>query len=165
MLKPLKTLKGSRIYYAKGGIGKKVGDKIYIHKNYALDVIPTDVWYEAQSILHDFNPGFKYNCVCYSSKENVIRFDEAPDFDTAREPHPGKMLTLNLNTFYKTMELKESYSEAIWHHKWEWVTEDYDGFNVQDSYEWSKLWLSKVNEVASGSLVKWKEQLKKVGLE
>lgn len=163
MLKPLKTLKGNRIWYAKGGIGKKVGDKIYLHKDYALDVVPTDVWWDAQDILHDFAPDFKYNCICYSPKENVIRFDEAPDFNTAREPHPGKMLTLNLNTFSKTMEFKESHSDMIWHHKWLWVTENYDGFDVSESYAWSKLWLSKVNEVASGSLAKWKNNSKKLG--
>ena len=30
-MKPLKTLKGSRIWYSAFGVGKKVGSKIYVH--------------------------------------------------------------------------------------------------------------------------------------
>jgi hypothetical protein len=54
--------------------------------------------------------------------------------------------------------------QQIFHHKWLWVKSDYDGFDIQESYEFSKLWLSKFEEPASGHIEKWKQQLKKYNI-
>ena len=44
------------------------------------------------------------------------------------------------------------------------VKDGYKGFDVRESHEWSKLWLSKIKEPASGSAMCWREQLKQAGL-
>lgn len=165
-MEPLKTLRGSRIWYSQFGVGKRVGSKIYVHKNYALDVVPTDVLWGAQDILHTYEPGFSFNCICYDLKNpNVIRFDEAPRFDTDREPYPGIMYTVDVSRIDEGERCyKVGYSDAIWHHKWLWCANDYQGFDVQASYEWSRHWLSQLPEVASGSLHKWNEQLQKYNI-
>jgi hypothetical protein len=162
-MKPLKTLKGSRIWYSKFGVGKQVGSKVYMHKDYALDIVPTDVLWNAQDILRKYEPGASFNCICYDLKNpNVIRFDEAPRFDTDREPYPGIMYTVDVSRIDEGERCyKVSYSDAIWHHKWLWVANDYKGFDVRESYEWSRHWLSKLGEVASGYPHKWTEQLNK----
>lgn len=41
---PLKTLNGSVIKRSKYGVGKEIGGKIYLHRNYAEDVIPSDIY-------------------------------------------------------------------------------------------------------------------------
>lgn len=162
MLTPLKTLKGSRIWYAKGGIGKKVGDKIYLHKDYALDVVPTDVWWDAQDILHKYEPGATFNCICYDLKRpSVVRFDACVDFDIEDCPVVGWQYTVD--TYSRT--LKKKYCSQLFHHKWLWCKEDYTGFDMQASYEYSKRWTNKFEEVASGYPDKWEEQLKKYGLK
>ena len=127
---PLKTLKGSKICYSKYGVGKEIGGKIYIHKDYALEVIPTDVLNNAQDMLHKYEPCFEFNCVCYNKKQpNIVRFDEAPDFNTEREPHPGVMFTVDTSINGEGC-YKYRYSDLIWYHKWLWVDENYKGFNV-----------------------------------
>lgn len=155
-----KNKKGSVIGRSKFGVGKMMGHRIYVHKNYASTVIPSDILEKAKELLPK---DFQYNCVSYDfTKKNQVRFDEAPDFDSAREPIPGKMITVDLDS----NTCKASKSNQIWHHKWEWVSNDYKAFNVQKSYEWSKEWTSKLDDISGiGSKKVWDEKLKAVGLE
>lgn len=161
---PLYTNKGSKIWYSKFDVGKQMGSKIYMHKDYALEIIPTDVWNDAQDILHNYEPSFEFNCVCYDLKNpNIIRFDEALNFNTAREPQVGTMIIVG-TALRGEKSYKIFQSNMCWHHKWLWVLPDYQGFNVQESYDWSKLWLSKLEEPANGSRPIWNKQLAKYGL-
>lgn len=166
MLKPLYTKKKSKIWYYNNSVGKRVGSKIYVHKDYALDIIPTDILWDAQDVLYKYEPEASFSCICYDLKNSsVIRFDEAPKFDTDREPYPGIMWTVDISRINEGERCyRVSYSDAIWHHKWLWVKSNYKGFDVQKSYEWSKSWLSELPEVASGYSHKWEEQLKKYNI-
>lgn len=161
-MKPLKTLKGSKIWYSKFGVGKRVGSKIYIALQYLPNICEEGLIKEAAMILND--NGIAYNsfkCACYDLNDPcVIRFDMCPKFDIDSCPVVGWQYTVD--TYSGTV--KKRYCEQIYHHKWLWVLEDYEGFNVQDSYNWSKHWLSKLSEVASGYPHKWEEQLKKYNI-
>ena len=156
----IKTLKGTKIERDKKDVGKRVGSQLYVHRKYAADVIPHDALQYAAEILKKIKPNFKFNSVMWDKKSGVIRFDEAPDFDTAREPHIGKYFAI-----FPNATTREGQSDAIWHHKWLWVRDDYTGFDVDKSKEWSKLWLSKVPEVAKGTDASFGAQLKKYGLK
>ena len=156
-----KTLKGSPIKRSKYGVGKLIGGQIYLHKDYALDVIPKDVWEKALKVLADTNSDFEYNCVMYDAKTGNVRFDEAPDFDTAREPVVGNTLTVKPDG-----TTKAGYSKYIWHHKWIWVKNDYQGFDVNESKAWSQKWLGILTETADGNgIERWNTQLDRFGLE
>jgi hypothetical protein len=153
----LYTLKGTPIKRYKNLVGKQVGPQLYVHKNYANKVIPQELLSKGVSLIGDF----KYNCVMWDSKLNVIRFDESPDFDTAREPHVGNFIKI-----LSDGNIVNGSSQTIWHHKWLWVMDDYTGFDINESKEWSKLWLSKVAEIAKGgSDAAWGSQLAKYGLK
>ena len=162
MLEPLKTLKGSKIWYSKHGVGKRVGSKIYFHKSAWDKIVPEDVWKKANNILmvNCLSPGL-FNTVCYDlNQQHVVRFDICEGFDTEREPVVGQMVFVNT----ETRAIWNKYNQQIYHHKWLWCAEDYDGFNVYESYEWSKTWLGKLPEVASGYPHKWEDQLKKYNI-
>lgn len=136
---------------SKLGVGKEIGGKLYIHKDYAEKYIP--LYIECTELLPD---GFHYNCICVDKKKPcTIRFDEAPDFDTAREPIVGDFIEVNL----ETKEIRKGHSNMIWHHKWMWVDDSYKGFDVNESYEWSKKWTKYITH-PSGSKKIWKEQIK-----
>ena len=137
---PLKTLRGSIIKRSsRYGVGKEMGSQIYFHKDY-VDMVCPHLYSLASDIFEENYPTVQYNCLMYDRKNpNVLRFDEASDFDTAREPSPGNMYSVDTSTGYIT----KRFSPQIWHHKWLWVLDDYKGFNVQESYEWSKKWLEK----------------------
>lgn len=172
-LETLKTRKGSSIkrYRWPNGIyvGKEVAYKVYFHKDYAEKVLPFGVYEKAKEILNeemkkDGSPikDFKYNALCWCAKTNVLRFDEAPDFDLSREPHPGMMVSIDLGTG----KVKIQKSDQIWHHKWLWVMDDYSGFDVRQSYEWSRKWLSAGidSEGGIGKREKWNSVLSDSGL-
>ena len=148
---PLKTQKGSVVERSKKGVGKQIGGQTYVHKDYAKEVSPKVG--QAEKILKKTHPKFKYNSVVVSP--SGIRFDEAPDFDTAREPKVGNYVWVMNDGSTKTGK-----SENIWHHKWMWVKDDYKGFNVQSSKNWSKKWLGKVPDKAKGTKEGFEEQLK-----
>ena len=141
----------------KYGVGKEIGGKIYLHKNYFHKVISPDLFLKAASLLPY---GFVFNCLVINRKRpNIVRFDEAPDFDTSREPHPGRIIEVDVSS----LEIRETYSDYIWHHKWMWVSDDYKGFDVNASYEWSKKWTSVISH-PSGSKRIWDAQLEKANL-
>ena len=161
-MKPLKTLKGSGIGYSKFGIGKAVGSKIYVVNGAQKGIIPDDVWDKATKILNKKWLSLNwFNTLCYDFKNpHIVRFDFCEGFCTEREPVVGQMVFVNT----ETGEVWNKWNSQIYHHKWLWVPEDYEGFDVQASYEWSRHWLSILPEVASGYPHKWEEQLKKYNI-
>lgn len=161
MVKSLKTLNGSKIWYSKYGVGKQVGSKIYAHINHIYDIVPREIADKAIEIWIETYNDRPINTFCYDTKRPYrVRFDSCLDFDTAREPSPGEMWWI----YPETGDVKRSWTTQVFHHKWLWVLPKYNGFNVRESYEWSKLWLSKVNEVANGYPDMWEKQLEKYGL-
>ena len=162
-MEPLKTLKGSKIWYSKFGVGKQMGSKIYFHINSRFDIIHGEIWFKAVDILkaNGLMPDY-FMTLCYDIKQpHIVRFDTCEGFCTEREPVVGTMVFVNT----VTGEIKEKYNPQIYHHKWLFVPESFLGFDVQESYEWSQTWLSKLDESASGYKNKWSEQLRKVGLK
>lgn len=157
----LHTLRGSAIRRYKNNVGKQVGPQIYVHKYYADEVIPKAIWDKANGILTRSNPDFDFNSVVFDVNAKVVRFDEAPDFDTAREPHVGNYIMVYLDG---KRPPRVGHSDSIWHHKWLWVKDDYTGFDVDKSKEWSRIWLAKVNGPAKGTDMSWQSQLKNSGL-
>ena len=158
----LKTLKGSAIKRsAKYGVGKEIGGEIYFHKDYAEDILPPEILSQAERLLEENQSGFEYSCLKYNPKTGVVAFQEAPDFDTAREPVVGDYVSVNTNTG----DVKTGHSNYIWHHKWNWVKNDYSGFDVEESWNWSKEWLSTLTEVSDGNgIERWNAQLDRFGL-
>ena len=161
-MEPLKTLKGSKIWYSKFGVGKQVGSKVYVVKGAHYGIIPTNIYNKALNTLmyKGIDQGV-FNTLCYDFKKpHIVRFDTCEGFGDEREPIVGWMIFVDT----KTGEVWNKYNSQCYHHKWMWVPEDYDGFDVQASYEWSKYWLGLLPEVASGHPHKWEEQLKKYNI-
>lgn len=153
----------------KYGVGKHIGGEIYVHKNYA-DRISQNMYENGLFILNK-DPQFKdfqFNLVVFpdkleNSKEPYVKFVNCTTFDSDREPLRGEGYKVDLTDgSIKRM----NGDNTIYHHKWQWVDDDYDGFNVDDSYNWSKEWLGKLDEPANGNSINgWKTQLQKYGLK
>lgn len=162
MKNPLKTRKGSIIKRSKYGVGKLIGGCLYFHKDYATSVIPYEQYNEALGLLFDTYPDFQFNTLKYDPHNNSISFMECSDFDTAREPIVGDYVVVNLDK----QTAKKGHSNTIYHHKWLWVDDSYSGFDVDESYEWSKDWLSVLDEPADGTnQTRWLNQLHRYGFE
>jgi hypothetical protein len=152
----LVTLRGSVVGRYRSSVGKCVGGDVYVHRKYMREVIPEVLLKRAVGNLPS---GARYNAVVYNARTGVVRFDEAPDFDEAREPHAGRFVKV-----YPSGCCLEGSTESIWHHKWLWVKDGYKGFDVRESWEWSRLWLGRLDGPACGWAGVWKEQLRKAGL-
>ena len=134
------------------GVGKEIGGKVYVHKNYATRIVNQSDLEKAISLLPK---EFKYNCIMVDrNKPYIIRFDEAPDFDTAREPVVGDYIEINIDEFL----IREGHSNSIWHHKWMWVDDDYERFDVDEAYQWSIFYTQYIHH-PSGSEGIWNKQL------
>lgn len=156
---PLKTLRGSVVKRSRFGVGKLIGGQLYFHKMYAEEVLDGTILDLINSNQSDCP--FTYTCIRYDLKSGVIALVESPDFDTAREPVVGRMFTIKPDGSTSTSR----FYNQIWHHKWLWVTNTYPGFDVRDSWEWSRKWLSTLTEPADGSnLENWKAQLSRFNL-
>ena len=67
-------------------------------------------------------------------------FIHCPDFDTAEEPSTGNYAVVNTDGSIKSHDaLVDPYID---HHKWLFVAEDYQGFDVTKSQERSVAWMS-----------------------
>lgn len=141
-------------------VGKVLSSNdVYVHKDYANDHMK-ELEEKGKKYLPE---GFKYNCLMYNPKSpDIIRFDEAPGFDKEREPFVGRYIKVDTK---EGKVIDEGNSKAIWHGKWQWVGNDYKGFDVREAYEWQRRWASTLNEIAKGgSLPAWNKQLEKFGL-
>lgn len=132
----LKTQRGSIIKRSKYGVGKDMGGRLYVHKDYADRLPFGDQLNAARMALMSAAPNFNYNAVSVEPKTGKTTFIEAPDFDSAPEPTVGRYITVD-----KDGNAKPGTSNQIWHHKWLWVDDDYKGFDVDESFQRSKAWL------------------------
>jgi len=114
---------------------------IFAHKNYAADIMPQETYDKAEQIAQQ--NGFEFNCINYDPrKPNIVRLDQAPDFDTAREPITGDWIKVDTDT---GQIVGKGHSDQIWHHKWLWVKDDYQGFDVNQAFDWSKQWSQHIS--------------------
>lgn len=120
------------------GLGKKMGSCVWVHKDYAGDIVPADLFEKAKS--HELLD-YDFDIVRYDSKENTIALIECKDFDTSDEPVIGKSLLIGDSHVKMTSPSK---NPLVYHHKWMFVKDDYNGFSVDDSKERSIQWKSKL---------------------
>lgn len=160
------TAKGTPIRrYARTGVGKLVGSYLYLHKNYAREAIAKIkahdyvVGSRLERTLAAMTPNFKFRCLRFDLMLGELRFDESPNFNTAREPMVGRWLSIDFNGM-----TNHGWSGAIWHHKWLWIKDDHPGFDVAQSRAWSATYAPLLKEPPSGSAFKWAAQLKAIGL-
>jgi len=153
------TRAGTRITRWRNLVGKKVGSRIYVHRRYASLVIPAEALQAAQKRLKRLHPRHRYACLMFDLKTGAVRFDESPDFDSAREPRVGHHVTV-----FRDGSTRAGKSEAIWHHRWLFVTDRYGGFDVGGSRQWSRKWAARFRRPSSGSVRVWRRQLREARL-
>jgi hypothetical protein len=139
-----------------------VGSQLYIHRAYAdltkvLFPYPVLIW--AASLFECLPDRFEYNCLCLGLHHKDVRFDEAPDFNDAREPHVGRWLRVSCSG-----KVTQGHSDMIWHHKWLWVRPEHAGFDVEKSRRWSARYSPLIAGAPSGSARVFAAQLRAAGV-
>lgn len=166
---PIVTAKGTVIdRNGSTQVGKLVGNHLYLHRDYAAKAIAIlsredlelgEKFAASQKWKEREFPQFGFRCVRLDLSSGTIRFDQAPDFGTAREPMVGDWLTVNPDGSWT-----KGYSKSIWHHRWLWVKDDHVGFSAALSRAWSAKYVPLLKEPPKGSQRAWLAQLMEVGL-
>lgn len=116
-------------------IGKVIGGEHYVHKDYEHVLSDQDGLNKAKQHLSPEHLN-KYNAVKHNKKEGTFSFIHSPDFDKSDEPISGESHKVHPDG--RVTITKQKSDPQIWHHKWQWVADDYKGFDVEKSKQRSK---------------------------
>ena len=133
-------------------IGKVIGGNVYVHKQYE-NQFPKDELISAKSKLPE---DFVYHVVKYNPKTKSFTFFRVDDFNTNPEPIIDEYVTVKPDS----NEVKiVSDGKHIYHHVWQWVTDDYKYFDVEKSKQRSLKWYSNkdIDKSRIGLTHQWKE--------
>ena len=153
----------------KLGIGKRVGDKVWLHKDYGHKVMPQQ---EIDAYASALPEGFSFDVLRIGDK-GEIGFISSPDFNESSEPIVSDSIKVVKNedgSFTAGRLTKQQADPLIYHHKWLFVADDYNGFNCEEeklrSYEWKgTLGVNRAVSNKIGRLSFWNEWLAETGLE
>lgn len=148
----IKTERGSVIKRSKYGVGKDIGDSIYVLNGYELNIIDRkllqkfyDYVIKDDKIINDqfklfYVPNTPF-IIKIKKDFSSITLINSPDFNESDEPYIKDWIKINIDG-------KIVYGKAnpenppIYHHKWLFVLDNYEGFDVRESKRRSELWLS-----------------------
>lgn len=131
----------------KYGVGKFIGKSIYLHKDY-VSILPNS-YQTALQLLKENAPTFSFNLVKYNEENQSFSFIHSPDFNDSLEPIVGDIIHINPEGVLKFILQKKD--PQIYHHKWNFVGNDYLGFDIKQSIERSIEWKSKIGNNKSVS--------------
>jgi hypothetical protein len=115
-------------------VGKEIGGAVYVHRRYEHIFGPAVD--EAKKYLP---ADFSYTVVKLTLANSSLSFVAVADFDTAPEPTLGSVITVRADGSCRRMRAPED--PFIYHHKWLFVADSYDGFDVGESKRRSLAWL------------------------
>jgi hypothetical protein len=149
-MKKLKTQKGSVIKRSRHGVGKEIGGCLYFERNELYQVehlIPKTFLSMCWKMVQLHGGLLNFNVVKWNERDESLTFFESPDFKMTAEPTVGKWVKICRGKGNPTShEMKTGESKQIWHHKWLFVSDDYLGFDVEESYKRSEQWL-KIKDI------------------
>ena len=166
---------------------KKVVKAMYVHKSNWIEIQEeiTRKDKKKRRAFHNFLLQAEIEAIPY----DVIKYDNgdislitSPDWDIANEPIVGTVRrwkqdewlnreTEELLLDEKGMLNKPSYIrdnfKQIYHNKWQFVGEDYKGFNIEEAKERTKEWnaIPNLDKKRIGYKKYWMELLKENGFE
>lgn len=126
------------------GVGKVIKNDKWVHFS-ALDAITEDERHLVQKAMTFLPVPLSQDTdiiIKVNTEESSVVFAESPDWNTASEPAQGRWERIaNLDTprpEYSSCKMQDN--PMIYHHKWMFVKDDYQGFDVKESMTWSETW-------------------------
>lgn len=137
-------------------VGKRIGGVLYLHRSAVGENALVE---SAAALLPD---GFRYEVVKINEKSREVSFIDSPDWDTAPEPMVGDSCRVRPDTGEITFRSARKRNPQIYHHKWMFVADDYQGFSVEESKQRSDAWMHSgipYDSKRIGNLDYWKENV------
>jgi hypothetical protein len=136
------------------GVGKEIGYAVYVHRQYEDLLGATVEWAKRHLPEH-----YDYTVVKLNQRNDSVSFIHCPNFDTEHEPVIAAIIVVSADG---TAQRRTTPSDPyIYHHKWLFVADDYDGFDVAEGIARSQRWiaLSSVDRSRIGRKSFWEEQI------
>lgn len=116
------------------GIGKEIGYAVYVHRQYEELLGATVEWAKRHLPEH-----FDYTVVKLNQRTDAVSFIHCPGFDAEHEPVIAAIVVVSADgTAQRRTTPTDPY---IYHHKWLFVADDYEGFDVEASKARSQRWI------------------------
>ena len=119
-------------------VGKEIGGAVYVHCQYEPHL--PEAIQKAKAALPST---FKYTIVKYAMSDETVSFIQSEDFDRSPEPIVGDLYTIKSDG--SASFRRKAADPWIYHHKWLFVADDYNGFDVEASKARSRQWLDLDN--------------------
>jgi hypothetical protein len=117
------------------GVGKKIGGAVYLHRS-CERLLGEGALRARQRVPEDY----AYTVVKHTPATGRYAFIFSPDFDTSPEPLVGDQWVVSQDGTARLR--KQAADPFVYHHKWLMVSEEYTGFDVQQSRTRSEWWLA-----------------------
>ena len=162
----LANTKGGMSRDKRFGVGKRVGNNVYMHSNY-IGLLPEESRKLIASTLDSLNSEESgWSIVKYNTKTEDFSLIKSTDFDTANEPRIEKSVKYNKATGVLGTPRTGS---TVYHHKWLFVDNDYKGFDVEQSMLRTdeinkKMDELNINRSTIGSVNNWNAILNNMGM-
>lgn len=149
---------------------KKVGYCIYVHKSNLAELMAkldkeNLITLENVLVFHSENLDFVYEIVKINLKNGNVSLISCPTWDILNEPIVEDSLCFKRDGSFKVI----SGGTKVYHHKWQFVSKDYEGFDIEYSKYRSKEWSSfpgiTENKSRIGNKDYWYALLNKYNLE
>jgi len=144
--------------YHRFGVGKKIGDSVYIHKDYEY-LLTNEGIKEYKAHLNKLFDGFEYTIIKYNIRTKAFSFIKCSEFDTEEEPVVGESMLVREDG--STRFIKQAKDPWIYHHKWLMVAPEYKGFDMKESVDRSLWWMDipNLDKARIGKLSYWTENV------
>ena len=120
------------------GVGKEIGYAVYVHRQYEDLLGGTVEWAKRHLPEH-----FEYTVVKLNQRNDSVSFIYCPEFDSEHEPAIAAIIVVSADgTAQRRTTPTDPY---IYHHKWLFVADDYQGFDVELSKTRSRRWIALGN--------------------
>lgn len=145
---------------------KHVSTAYYVHKSNVTElinkVVPKELLPQFYVLLHSIS--YPYDVIKYDG--NNVTFIQSSDFLTSPEPLVEICYRYKANEWNKPPKVRKDF-KRVYHHKWMFVSDDFDGFDIKRAKERSK----KINAIANidkkriGNLDYWTDFVRKHNLD
>ena len=145
---------------------KKVMKSLYVHKSNLqelFDSIPYEDVLRIKEIIKSFDKN--YEIVKYDYLNKNVSLIDSPDWNVANEPTVGDSYTFKQDG---TIVYRKG-GKQVYHNKWQFVSSNYTGFDIEKSKRRTKEWNSipgiSDNKLRIGNKEFWHNYLRRNGLK
>lgn len=152
---------------------KKVVTAGYAHKSNIKELmekmVPEEKWEEFEKFIFLAVKAFSFDVIKYD--RGNITLITSPDWDSANEPLVGTCRRWKDGEWFDKGRISMNYKETnnfrqIYHNKWQFVSSDYAGFDIEMAKERTKIWnnIPNLDKKRIGNKNYWKNLLEENGI-